>query len=312
MYSCYHVDFQPYQLPLPFPLVTAHGPWTIREGIVIRLTNAHGQTTEGEIAPLPWFGTETLAMAQDFCQQLNGQITPAEIEQIPHTLPCCQFAFGSAVWHDCPENDDGRSLLPCQLLPTGAAVFPYLASTPLPTHPTLKWKIGVHSFEIESVWFLRLIKQLPPGTRLRLDANGGLSLEDAQQWLSLLDRQRQNTSAPCIEYLEQPLPPERIKEMFGLARTFQTAIALDESVAQLAQLRTLYQQEWPGLYILKAAIMGDPRRLDSWLNAHPCPVIFSSVFETAIARHTVLKLAQRWNAAEYAVGFSPLQLSQSE
>ena len=108
-----------------------------------------------------------------------------------------------------------------------------------------------------------------------------------------------------MEYLEQPLPPGQIKDIFRLNQDFQTSIALDESVASLGQLQQLYDQGWPGFYILKAAIMGDPRKLSIWLANHPIKAIFSSVFETAIARNQVLKLAQQWNLDSYAVGFSP-------
>jgi O-succinylbenzoate synthase len=77
-------------------------------------------------------------------------------------------------------------------------------------------------------------------------------------------------------------------------------------VASFSQLQSLYDQQWPGIYILKAAIMGDPRQLHRWLSTYPIKAIFSSVFETAIARQQVLQLAQQWNLKNYAVGFSPL------
>ena len=170
----------------------------------------------------------------------------------------------------------------------------------------MKWKIGVQNFETEQSLFLTLLEKLPPQTRLRLDANGGLTLGEAQQWLTLLDRRQETLSKLVkIEYLEQPLSPDQISDLFSLAKIYQTAIALDESVASFSQLQKLYDQQWPGIYILKAAIMGDPHRLHQWLSNHPIQAIFSSVFETAIARQQVLQLAQRWNLKNYAVGFSP-------
>ncbi|MEB3227516.1 MAG: o-succinylbenzoate synthase [Synechocystis sp.] len=307
MSNVYLVDYQPYQFPLAFPLTTAHGHWTHREGITINLTDENGNTSQGEIAPLPWFGTENLDQATEFCQQLNGFITPDQIDNIPDRLPCCQFAFGSAAWGFSSPNNSPLDLNYCQLLPTGEAVFDYLDCVPSLPCQTLKWKIGVQNFDIEQQLLLNLWEKLPPQTRLRLDANGGLTEIEAQQWLTLLDRQQENASKLIqIEYLEQPLTPHHLNTLFTLAQTYQTAIALDESVASFKQLQHLYDQQWPGIYVLKAAIMGDPRQLSHWLSTHPIKAIFSSVFETAIGRQQVLQLAQQWNLKHYAVGFSPI------
>ncbi len=313
MNAAYPVDFQPYQFPLAFPLTTAHGHWSHREGIIIQLTNDQGQISHGEIAPLPWFGTENLVQATEFCQQLNGLITPDQIQHIGDRLPCCQFAFGSAEWGFSEQTFDPLSLNYCQLLPTGKTVFNYLAQVQTLPCPTGKWKIGVQNFDTEHRWFINLLEKLQPQTHLRLDANGGLNLTEAKQWLSLLDRQREDPQQTIqIEYLEQPLPPDQHSDLFNLTQTFQTAIALDESVASFGQLQTLYEQQWPGIYILKGAIMGDPRRLHQWLKTHPIKAIFSSVFETAIARQQVLRLAQQWNLQNHAVGFSPTKANDFE
>jgi O-succinylbenzoate synthase len=308
----YHVKFYSYNFPLPKPVVTAHGHWQRRRGLIVELTDQRGNRGRGEIAPLPWFGTEDLASATDFCRSLKGRITPAQIEKIGDRLPCCGFAFGSAELELGAKNlieTHLNNLSYCQLLPTGKRGLDYLNSKQKLTTNTVKWKIAVDDFPTERDLYLQLLaqlEQLPGQINLRLDANGGLSVDIAQQWLTLLDRQREN-SGPKIQYLEQPLPPGEIDEMFRLQEDFATPIALDEAVCSLAQLAQLYDKGWPGLYILKAAIMGDPRTLAAWLHKHPIPAIFSSVFETAIARGQVLALAQKWNLPDHAVGFAPLR-----
>lgn len=57
----YHVKFYSYNFPLPKPVVTAHGHWQRRRGLIVELTDQRGNRGRGEIAPLPWFGTEDLA-----------------------------------------------------------------------------------------------------------------------------------------------------------------------------------------------------------------------------------------------------------
>ncbi|BFM39523.1 o-succinylbenzoate synthase [Synechocystis sp. LKSZ1] len=298
----YSVDYFPYHNLLNPPLQTRYGCWSIREGITLRLIDDEGRTGWGEIAPLPWFGTETLALALEFCQALAGQITAQQIEIIPAQLPCCQFAFGSAL-ADLTETAAGPSKYPlayCQLLPTGEAALDVLAQGLLPGVTTFKWKIAVQSFAVESALLLRLLDQLPPQGRLRLDANGGLDFATIQCWLALLD------TLPAIEFLEQPLPPGQETEMQAFGQNFRTVLALDESVSSLAQLQQAYDQGWPGVYVLKAAIMGFPTTLAQWLEAHPLDAVFSSVLETAVARCQVLALARRYNHPQRAVGFRPI------
>ncbi|MEL6912736.1 MAG: o-succinylbenzoate synthase, partial [Cyanobacteria bacterium J06598_4] len=67
-------QFKPYHNYFKQPLRTSHGVWRVREGIIISLTNAKGVTSRGEIAPLPWFGSETLAQATEFCRQVGETI----------------------------------------------------------------------------------------------------------------------------------------------------------------------------------------------------------------------------------------------
>lgn len=305
----YGFDFFPYQYSFSQPVVTAHGTWTDRQGLIIQLRHPHGPIAQGEIAPIPWFGTENLTEATNFCQSLNGNITSAQIAAIGDRLPCCQFALGSAEGELGREIVCPRNLDYCQLLPTGEPALTYLGQIKQLkklSPKTFKWKIGVQDFETEKQLCEQILAKLPAQTTLRLDANGGLTSTIAQRWLSWLDRQGQNKNySVLVEYVEQPLPPQEIKTMVQLSQDFLTPIALDETIASYSQLRQVYDQGWPGFYILKGAILGDPRRLNRWLAQHPGKMIFSSVFETAIARRQVLKLAQQWNLPGYAVGFSP-------
>jgi len=303
MSTAYFLDYFPYQTPLNPPLQTRYGQWSVREGISLRLIDDKGRTGWGEIAPLPWFGTETPAQAMELCQAWLGDVTAQQIEAIPTQLPCCQFAFGSALMELVPVLDQAQAqthnLAYCQLLPTGAAALAWLAQQPQPTTTTFKWKIAVQSLAVERLLLLRLLEQLPPQARLRLDANGGLDLATTKQWLALLD------TLPAIEFLEQPLPPGQETVMQALSQDFRTAMALDESVCCLTQLQQAYDQGWPGVYILKAAIMGFPQPLIQWLDAHPLDAVFSSVLETVLARRQVLALARRYNHPQRAVGFRP-------
>ncbi|HBY77637.1 MAG TPA: o-succinylbenzoate synthase, partial [Cyanobacteria bacterium UBA11148] len=94
---CYKFQFRPYQRRFRHPLKTSYGCWDIREGIILHLMDETGQIGWGEIAPLPWFGSETLEQALNFCHQLPTHITVSDIFSIPARLPACQFGFESAL-----------------------------------------------------------------------------------------------------------------------------------------------------------------------------------------------------------------------
>ncbi|HEY9887978.1 MAG TPA: o-succinylbenzoate synthase, partial [Candidatus Obscuribacterales bacterium] len=281
-----------YRRPLRPPLQTAHGLWPQREGLIVRRVDEQGQVGFGEIAPLPWFGTETQAQAQAFCAQWGAGFLSAAIAAIPDTLPACQFGLGTALsgWPlagaesaNAPQGADPPLAIAaadiCALLPGGKAALTAWEPLWAKGHRTFKWKIGVASVAQELPIFQALVSALPREARLRLDANGGLSPAAAAAWLAACDRY-----FPQIEFLEQPLPPATILDWLPTVwGRFQTAIALDESVATLGQLRQVHQQVGDRVvYVVKPAIAGFPDQLAQFCQAQRLDVVFSSALETPI------------------------------
>lgn len=317
----YNFKFRPYQRRFRQPLKTRHGQWEIREGIILRLIDDTGQVGWGEIAPLPWFGSETLEQSLNFCQQLPSQITATDIFSIPNELPACQFGFESAwEWGKGDGGVVGKRESLCSrskrksegtgeeqnplsnmaysfLLPTGKAALQSWQTAWNQGYRTFKWKIGVASLKEELQLFDQLVQALPPLTKLRLDANGGLTQQQAKQWLKVA------AQAGIVEFLEQPLPPEEFGEMLVMSSHYSTPIALDESVATLDQLEHCHQKGWQGIFVIKAAIAGSPKRLRQLCQDYDIDTLFSSVFETAIGRKAALHLAAELSRCDRAVGF---------
>ncbi|MEH2217611.1 MAG: o-succinylbenzoate synthase [Nostoc sp.] len=307
----YQFKFRPYQRRFLRSLTTNHGIWDVREGIILRLTDESGKVGWGEIAPISWFGSETLEQALDFCRQLPREITDQIIFSIPDELPACQFGFESAQeWGSeffsmpnapCPmphaESFSG-------LLPSGEVALNQWKMLWQQGYRTFKWKIGVDAIADELKIFESLIHTLPAFTKLRLDANGGLSYEEANLWLRTCDNLKVNRELHLeIEFIEQPLPVEQFQQMLELSTSYETAIALDESVATLAQLAACYQQGWRGIFVIKPGIVGSPSRLRKFCHQHQIDTVFSSVFETAIARLAALQLAAELSRNNRAIGF---------
>ncbi|MBD3881156.1 o-succinylbenzoate synthase [Phormidium tenue FACHB-886] len=275
------LEFRSYRRPFKSPLRTAHGLWCLREGILLRLTDAAGRVGWGEIAPIVEFGTESMGQAIQFCRSLPAEIMPDLLSQIPASLPACQFGLESAwetLAHSPPPSP---AYSHSYLLPTGAAALLVWQSAWQSGVRTFKWKIGVAPLHEELSLFEQLVTTLPAAAQLRLDANGGLNWEQAIQWLRQADRHRK------VEFLEQPLPPDQFDELLKLSDRFSTPIALDESVTTVEQLEAHHQQGWRGIVVVKAALAGSPNQLRQVIQANQLDVVWSTAFETAIGRQYI-------------------------
>ena len=271
------VAVRPYRRAFRQPLQTHHGLWVEREGWILRIGTSDGGVGYGEVAPLPGFGSETFAAAGAFLRSLvsGGAIAPPS-----HALPACQFGWAMAV-ASCQGQFPRPNAVPlalCSLLPTGAAALSAWEALWAGGRRRFKWKIGVTALATEQAVFRQLMAVLPPEGRVRLDANGGLSLADAESWLDLC------AAYPSVEFVEQPLPPAAFDALLGLSDRFPTPLALDESVATLAQLQACHRRGWPGIWVIKPGIAGAPDDWVAFCQTHQLDVVLSSVLETAIAR----------------------------
>jgi len=299
--------FRRYERPFVQALQTAHGPWRSREGLILRLTTPLGQVGYGEIAPIPWFGTETLREAIAFLTALQATESgptfepgltlshvSAAMERAPARYSATRFGLGLAIalLQDCfpPSPPEPQPQQVCALLPTGPAAFSSWPELWQQGHRTFKWKIGVAALEQEFLDLVALRRLLPSQAKLRLDANGGLSLTEARALLRCCDDLA--SQGQPIEFVEQPLPPAQFDALLELSQSFRTPLALDESVTGLAQLRDCHARGWQGLFVVKGAIAGDPQAIIRYCRSHSLKLVFSSVFETSLARQAVFAMAQ--------------------
>lgn len=277
------MEFYRYSRAFRQPLKTRHGIWAKREGILLKLTDADGKAGWGEIAPLPWFGTETVEAAWRFLTHLPTNVASLEnLSQTiaPNDLPCCQFGLETA-WeclHAGKPQSPALDLTCSQLLSAGQGCLTEWRSLWQAGGRVFKWKIGVYSPIEELMWLQQLLEAMPPEATLRLDANGGLSLSQAEEWLECCDRLGR------VEFLEQPLSPPQFAEMLALSRNYRTPIALDESVATVEQLENCYEKGWRAIFVVKPAIAGSPRRLRQFCCQSQADVVWSSALETAIGQ----------------------------
>jgi o-succinylbenzoate synthase len=294
MTSNYLFSFGRYQRPFLYPLQTAHGLWSVREGIIIKLIDRAGSNYWGEIAPIPWFGSESLEEAIEFCTALGNSVSwPLEI---PNHLPATQFAFSAAIPYGYeplePVMDDVAWSV---LLPAGERVLEAWQRPWALGHRTFKWKIGVAGVAEELAIFDRLLTALPQGAKLRLDANAGLSYDDACTWLSSLP-------VNSIEFLEQPVAS--LSEMLRLAERFEIPLAVDELVSNLGRLRDCYEQGWRGIYAIKPCISGPLGDLADFMRERQLDVVLSSSLESSIGQRAILRWASEQKLMNRAAGMA--------
>lgn len=279
--------FKSYQRRFLKPLRTAHGEWSVREGFIVQIEQ-NGEMYYGEVAPIPDFGTETVASAHEFLEQRGRDSALA----VPVELPCCGFGLSAVE----PSTAQPRSYEIAGLLPAGAAVLAAAEAKVAAGYTVLKWKIGVELVAVELELLRQLLERLPSQLRLRLDANGGLNVAQLAQWLEAL------AAHPAqIEYLEQPLPVGQEAEMAAQMQASGVPIALDESLNGPAAKTWL--QNWAGPLVVKPALMGSLAQQVRNLQPVAARVVLSSVFETRIGLEMALRLADQLPDLKYALGF---------
>lgn len=290
------VAYRRYRREFLHPLRTAHGEWKAREGFIVRMESGDA-VGYGEIAPIPDFGTETIERAESFLEQWGSDPII-----MPSGLPCCNFAL-TAAQQQCkmPACEAVRDYAVAGLLPAGTNALATAKKKFAEGYTSLKWKVGVHSFEAEKEVFDDLLALLPETVTLRLDANGGLNMIEFERWLEALA-----PHASRIEYFEQPLAPGEELVMAEMSEASGIQIALDESLNRPDRERWLTPEAWNGPLVIKPLLMGNVTLLMEQLRPLAKQLVFSSVFETGVGLSHALSLADYLPDLKYAIGFDTL------
>ncbi len=305
-------QYRRYRLALRAPVRTAHGVWTEREGVIVRLERESGAVGYGEAAVLPWFGTETVEAAEAACREIGAEVRAEQIAALPATLPCLRNAMATARREtadasgatESAEEAGGRCEEPAYLgvaafLPAGRAVLEAVRAKEEMGFRVFKWKVGVGDVADELGLLDDLCAVLPAGAKLRLDANGAWDRRKAERWL-------ERCADRSVEFVEQPVAADaRGAEdlLRGLAEDFPTAIALDESIAGDGDVERWVGAGWRGVFVVKPSLLGDVDGAVAKLSRAKAAVVFSSALETAVGAKAALRVAFAWRGEPRALGF---------
>ncbi len=296
-----------------------YGGASILERVVVRLTNDDGEEGWGEAAPLMYItketGSEMTARLRQAAPQIQGKEadellatldetvdfkgmgaarTALEIAAIDLAAKINQTPF-SQVFGGHKRNTvtlDG----PIGLLPNDEAIKKAETLVDQGVR-TLKVKSGV-DMEADAERIVRLRERFGPQIKLRTDANGGFSPEEA---LRFTDKMVEIG----LEHFEQPVLPteEKCIEVFREIRARGMQVAVDESLFSIDNARRLVDAEAADVAVIKIAKFGGPR--NAWEVARVFddagkPALLSSPYESYIAKSAGFALALSLETADRA------------
>lgn len=324
-------QFRRYRLPLRAPVRTAHGLWSERDGVLVRLTEEGGAAGYGEAAVIPWFGTETADAVEEACRAIGGgtdggHVNDERLANVPGKFGCLRNAIAMAredlamqaaekeTAGGHREGNEGDASVSgvgggaeakknyravAALLPAGRAALDVVRARAEMGFRVFKWKVGVADLGDELSLLDDVCALLPSGSKLRLDANGAWDRRKAERWL-------ERCADRPVEFVEQPIAREaRGAEdlLMGLASDWPTPIALDESLIGDGDLERWLGAGWPGVLVVKPSLLGDVAGALARLEKAKAAVVFSSALETAVGAKAALRVAFRWKGEARALGF---------
>lgn len=297
----------PYSLPFREPYVTARGRLSERELLAVRV-ETDGLVGWGETASLSLRGGAPVA---ELARQLTEVCLPAlaeapfEPDRIWSALARCRSRGATApalaaidiALHDLAGKAAGQ---PVWKLLGSAAAAPVTCNATLPAaNPatlrsyaerwasqgfrTFKLKVGVPG-DVAQVAAMREL--LGPEARIRVDANGAWTLDEAAERLRAMARH-------TVELAEEPV--SGLRQLAELRRRVRVPLAADESVASARDAREAVESDACSLATVKLAKAGGIA--EALEIAAVLPVYLSSALEGPIgitaAAHAVQALPDR-------------------
>lgn len=277
--------FFEYSLPYIHPIRIGNTLQSVRRGILIRIEDESGNVGWGEAAPLEGYGPDTLEQVRD---ALGGPE-----EEHPASL---RFGMDCA-WKSISAQQNQRSFAH-EIGPLQRSVLDNtrLISTPEGVLPvSVKTKVGGVAIERDVIRVASILAALPSGGRLRLDANGIWSEDEARSFAgSLL---KQYPAAPSmIEFIEEPWSDCFLSDSVA---NYPFAVAIDENFHPADP-----SWEKAQFAVIKPSLFGTIEDLfaaEKMLTRAGKKVILSSAFETGVAMCALVALASRIVGA--AVGY---------
>ena len=267
------MELSGFRQPLASPLPTAHGEIRERRGVVVTLWDAGGQRGDGECAPLPGFGLESLDDAERALEAARAALLRSfdtldaaldAADAACAAAPCARAALDTAL-HQLEASRAGLPLGAWLAKADGRQAHPEVATTALlyarepgALRREVERGLAAGAGAVKLKWTgpgdrdrLAAVREAcPSGIELRVDVNAGWREEEAARQLETL--------APFTpSYVEQPVAS--VEGLAHLRRISSVPIAADESLGSLAGAEALAAAEAADVWVLKPAVVGGLR-----------------------------------------------------
>lgn len=163
---------------------------------------------------------------------------------------------------------------------------------------TVKIKVAGRSSLADDVARVRAVREALPDAKLRVDANGGWSLDEARSAIAQLKPFE-------LEYVEQPCA--RVEDLARL-RGLGLAIVADESIRRAEDPYEVARLEAADAIVLKVQPLGGVRQCLALAKELRLPVVVSSAVETSIGIAAGVALAAALPELPYACGLETVAL----
>jgi o-succinylbenzoate synthase len=317
----------PIRLALDAPLETARGAVRAREGAVLSLSAASGETGWGEALPLPGFGLETAREAQRALERAAAGLAGSEPADLDAALdaalalaPRAKSARAAvdAALHDLAAREAGvdaasllgperreRVAVSALLRGDDANAVADSARRALGGgFRTLKLKLLARELARDEERVAAAREAAGARVKLRLDANGAWKEATAFEALERLARYD-------IELLEQPLAPA---DVAGLGRVRAAApfpIAADEAVSDEDAAARLLDAGAADLLVVKPAAVGGLRAAGRIARRARCAdvgVVVTSFLDSSLGIAAALHFAASLPDSPFAAGLATTAL----
>lgn len=142
---------------------------------------------------------------------------------------------------------------------------------------------------------------LGPDGRVRVDANGAWSVDEAVAAIGVLDR-----AGGGLEYVEQPCPT--VEDLAAVRRRVAVPIAADESIRRAEDPYRVRDLAAADVAVLKVQPLGGVRACLRIAEEIGLPVVVSSALETSVGIAAGVALAAALPELPYACGLATVQL----
>jgi len=320
----------PFEIPFREPVLTSRGEITERRGFLVAVFSESGAVGIGEIAPLPEFGTETHSAAERRLAPLAARTEwPAceyGIEEIsvwrqklwlsPVSHPATCFGIECAMLallcqsEPAPVqeqlSDHAADRLRINALVSGARPADVIAAANRAISEgfrALKIKVGTRVIEEEIQLFQRL-HELFPNAWLRADANGGWSIEETLKFAEA-------TKELPLEYVEDPVPVERLDDLWRDPQGLGMRLALDEAVRSPEILRRMLAHCRCTAVIVKPPVLGSFMQLVEAAVAvrdQTSQTVITSLYESSVGLSYAAVCAGAYGSFKFAHGLGTARL----